>query len=109
MNVGGVCVPSLEPLTAWEDRLPENGLQGRGQNRTREIRLSGIVGGLAESCAMGAGLRTTSKGAERPPDPTASCAALRSRQLHAGFVERGVETEHGEAIEAAAAERAGNR
>jgi hypothetical protein len=34
---------------------------------------------------MGAGLRATSKGAERPPDPNASCAALLSRQPHAGF------------------------
>src|SRR5262245_14690507 len=29
---------------------------------------------------MGAGLRTTSKGAGRPPDPKASCAAFLSRQ-----------------------------
>jgi hypothetical protein len=29
--------------------LLENGMQSRGQNRTREIRPSGIVGGLAET------------------------------------------------------------
>ena len=89
MDVGGVRVPSLEPLTAWEDRLPENGVQSRGQNRTREIRPSGIAGGLAESCAMGAGLRTTSKGAGRPPDPKATCAALLSRHPHVRFEEGG--------------------
>ena len=58
---------------------------------------------------MGAGLRTTSKGVGRPPDPKASCAALLSRHPHVRFDERGVETEHGEAIEAPATERAGNR
>jgi hypothetical protein len=49
MDVGGVRVPSLEPLTAWEDQLPENGVQSRGQNRTRENRPSGIVGGPEET------------------------------------------------------------
>ena len=49
MNVGGVCVPSLEPLTAWEDLLPANAVQSRGQNRTRAIRPSGIVGGPVET------------------------------------------------------------
>jgi len=42
---------------------------------------------------MGAGLRTTSKGAERPPDPNVSCAAFLSRQPHVRFDERDVETE----------------
>ncbi len=42
---------------------------------------------------MGAGLRTTSKGAERPPDPNVSCAAFLSRHPPARFDEGGVETE----------------
>jgi hypothetical protein len=36
MDIGGVRVPSLEPLMAWEDQLPENDGQSRGQNRTWE-------------------------------------------------------------------------
>jgi hypothetical protein len=58
---------------------------------------------------MGAGLRTTSKGVGRPPDPNASCAADLSRLGPVRFDERGVETGHGEASEAPATERAGNR
>ena len=42
---------------------------------------------------MGAGLRTTSKGAERPPDPNVSCAAFLSRHLFfpgsAGYTNEG--------------------
>jgi hypothetical protein len=34
---------------------------GQGQNRTREIRLSGIVGGPAETWTMGVGLRPIGK------------------------------------------------
>ena len=33
----------------WEGLSLENGVQSRGQNRTRESRLSGIVGGPAET------------------------------------------------------------
>ena len=42
----GVGAPALELQPAREGLDLENGVQGRGQNRTREIRLSGIVGGL---------------------------------------------------------------
>jgi hypothetical protein len=49
MDIGGVRVPSLEPLMAWEDQLPENDGQSRGQNRTWDIRLSGIAGGPVET------------------------------------------------------------
>jgi hypothetical protein len=45
----GACVSALKPRPAWEGMLLENGMQSRGQNRTREIRPSGIVGGLAET------------------------------------------------------------
>ena len=41
----GVCAPALELQSAWEGLGLENGVQSRGQNRTREIRPSGIVGG----------------------------------------------------------------
>ncbi len=54
-------------------------------------------------------LRTAAKAVGRPPDPKVTYAADLSRHLHAGFDERGVETEHGEAMEAPVAERAGNR
>ncbi len=44
MRTRGVCAPALELQPAWEGLDPENGVQSRGQNRTREIRPSGIVG-----------------------------------------------------------------
>ena len=43
----------------------------QGQNRTREIRPSGIAGGPMEPWAMGAGLRPVGKPPDRPPDPNA--------------------------------------
>ena len=45
----GVCAPALELQSAWEGPHLENGVQSRGQNRTREIRPSGIVGGPGET------------------------------------------------------------
>ncbi len=45
MRTRGVCAPALELQPAREGLDPENGVQSRGQNRTREIRPSGIVGG----------------------------------------------------------------
>ena len=45
MRTRGVCAPALELQPAWEGLHLGNGVQSRGQNRTREIRLSGIVGG----------------------------------------------------------------
>ena len=44
-------------------------IEGQGQNWTREIRLSGIEGGLVETWAMGVGLRAMGKSMENPPDP----------------------------------------
>ena len=63
----GGCEPALEP------RRGREGLRrtSQGQNRTRENRPSGIVGGLAETCAMGVGLRSMRKLMEKPPNPTA--------------------------------------
>jgi hypothetical protein len=49
MQTRGVCAPALEPQPAWEGLHPENGVQSRGQNRAREIRPSGIVGGPWET------------------------------------------------------------
>jgi len=40
---------ALKLRPAGEGMLLANGVQSRGQNRTREIRPSGIVGGLAET------------------------------------------------------------
>ncbi len=45
MRTRGVRALALELQPAWEGLDPENGVQSRGQNRTREIRPSGIVGG----------------------------------------------------------------
>ena len=49
MRTRGGCAPALELQSAGEGLDPENGVQSRGQNRTREIRLSGIVGGPWET------------------------------------------------------------
>jgi hypothetical protein len=38
----------LKPHRGWEGLPLKNGVQSRGQNRTRESRPSGIAGGLAE-------------------------------------------------------------
>ena len=49
-DVGGVYVEqALQPRRVREGLSPTNGMQGRGQNRIREIRPSGIVGGLVET------------------------------------------------------------
>jgi len=45
-------------------------------NRTREIRPSGMRGGLAETWAMGVGLRPIGKQVDKPPNPKAARAAL---------------------------------
>ncbi len=49
MRTRGGCAPALELQSAWEGLYLENGVQSRGQNRTREIRPSGIVGGPWET------------------------------------------------------------
>ena len=45
----GVCESALKFRHVREGMLLENGVQSRGQNRTREIRPSWIVGGLAKT------------------------------------------------------------
>src|SRR6266851_6349663 len=42
----------LKPQRGWEGLSLKNGVQSRGQNRTRESRPSGIAGGLAETWTM---------------------------------------------------------
>jgi len=69
--VAGGCVPALKPVCSWEDWPPENYLWSRGQNRTREIRPSGIAGRLMRTWVMGVGLRPAWKPAELPPNPNA--------------------------------------
>ena len=56
----------------------------------------------AGDVTMGAGLRPRAKAMDEPPDPTVRAPVLDPTD------ERGVETGHGEAIEAPADERAGN-
>ena len=54
-SAGGVYMsPHLSFLALWEGR---EGIS-QGQNRTREIRPSGIVGGPMETWVMGVGLRS---------------------------------------------------
>ncbi len=47
-----VCESALKLPPVWEGLHLENDVQGRGQNRIREIRPSGIVGGLEETWSM---------------------------------------------------------
>ncbi len=51
----------------WEGREGTS----QGQNRTREIRPSGIVGGPMETWVMGVGLRPGGKLLDTPPNPKA--------------------------------------
>ena len=59
--------------------------------------------------AKGVGLRPTTKVVEEPPNPKARAPRIYPDIRTSRFDERGVETEHGAAIEAPATERAGNR
>jgi hypothetical protein len=43
--------------------------ESQGQNRTREIRRSGIAGGPVETCTMGVGLSLAGKPEKLPPNP----------------------------------------
>ena len=52
MESWGVCEPVLKPPARREDHYPAKGAPSRDQNRTRENRPSGIVGGLVETWAM---------------------------------------------------------
>ncbi len=68
----GVCRRVLKP------RVSREGSSGKAAaaNRTREIRLSGMRGGLAETWAMGVGLRPTGKPVDKPPNPKAARAVF---------------------------------
>ena len=67
-SVGGVYMSQHLSLPAtWEGR---EGIS-QGQNRTREIRPSGIVGGPMETWVMGVGLRPGGKLLDTPPNPKA--------------------------------------
>ena len=57
----------LSLLAPWEGREGTS----QGQNRTREIRPSGIVGGPMETWVMGVGLRPGGKLLDTPPNPKA--------------------------------------
>ena len=48
----GGCEPALKLGSVPEDPSPTNGVQSRGQNRTRETRPSGIAGGPEETWSM---------------------------------------------------------
>ena len=73
-NEDGVNVSEHLSIVAFrEGRFLKNS-EGQGQNRTREIRLSGIEGGLVETWVMGAGLRAMGKSMGDPPDPKAARA-----------------------------------
>jgi hypothetical protein len=70
----GVCEPVLKPQFVWKGWYLENGVQSRGQNRTREIRLSGIVGRLAETWA-----KANAIWAHMAETPKQTSVCLRSR------------------------------
>ncbi len=72
MHPRGVCRRVLELQGAWEGPLGK----AAAANRTREIRPSGMRGGLAETRAMGVGLRPTGKPADKPPNPKAARAVF---------------------------------
>ena len=65
----------LSLLAPWEGREGTS----QGQNRTREIRPSGIVGGLAETWAMEKGKRA--RKAETPKQPSL-CLRLRAPHFY---------------------------
>ena len=89
---GGAYVSErLKPPRGQEGLFLKNGVQSRGQNRTRESRPSGIVGGLAESwTTVELGTRCTTERVQvGNSPPTVVRAAFLSRQPHAPFDEAG--------------------
>ena len=70
----GVYVSAFKPPCSWKGRSRTC----QGQNRTREIRPSGIVGGPMETWVMGVGLRPRGKPRELPPNPN---AVMRHRSI----------------------------
>jgi hypothetical protein len=91
MRTRGVCAPALEHQFVWEGLVLGNGRQSRGQNRTREIRPSGIVGGLWETWSMVelGTRRTIERVRVGNSPPTDARAQFLSRQPHAAFDEAG--------------------
>ncbi len=92
MSIRGACELALKLRSQRKGLRLENGMQSRGQNRTREIRPSGIVGGLWETWSMvELGSRRTIErvrvGNSRPTDARAQTL---SRQPHAAFDVAGV-------------------
>jgi hypothetical protein len=58
---------AFKPPWLWEGSRRTS----QGQNRTREIRPSGIAGGPMETWVMGVGLRPCGKPPDTPPNPKA--------------------------------------
>jgi len=87
MMIRGVCELALKLRSTWEGLHLKNGMQSRGQNRTREIRLSGIVGGLWETWSMVelGTRRTIERVRVGHSPPTDARAQFLSRQPHAAF------------------------
>jgi hypothetical protein len=90
--IRGVCELALKLRFTWEGLHLKNGMQSRGQNRTREIRPSGIVGGLWETWStveLGT-RRTIERVRVGHSPPTDARAQFLSRHPHAAFDEAGV-------------------
>ena len=87
VRMRGVCEPALQLRFTWEGLHLKNGMQSRGQNRTREIRPSGIVGGLWETWSMVelGSRRTIERVRDGNSRPTDERAQILSRQPHAAF------------------------
>jgi hypothetical protein len=88
LECGGAYVRErLKPPMGQEGLFLTNGVQSRGQNRSRESRPSGIVGGLAESWTrVELGTRCTTERVQvGNSPPTVARAAFLSRQPQAGF------------------------
>jgi hypothetical protein len=85
VRMRGVREPALKLRFTWEGLHLENGVQSRGQNRTREIRPSGIVGGLWETWSMVelGTRRTIERVRVGNSPPTDARAQFLSRQPHA--------------------------
>ena len=90
----GVCAPALKPPRTWEGPRAES----RGQNRTREIRPSGIVGGPGETWAKeGLGTRSATERADDGNYPPKVARAPALSRLPGGADNRDVgRSEHEE-------------
>jgi hypothetical protein len=75
-TMAGRRVRQHRSFASWGKARPEKYRESRGQNRTREIRPSGIVEGLQETWPVGAGLH-----AARAPDFYLDRTSLPLREL----------------------------